>query len=675
MSSTRLARLFSPKSVAVVGGRVAESVVEEMLKIGFDGEIWPVNPKRSDMHGIPCIASLDELPFAPDAAYLGIHRDASIEAIASLSVMGAGGVICHASGFAELGEEGKEKNEALVTAAGDMPVVGPNCWGLLNLMDRAAMWPDFHGSVAVEGGVAIVNQSGNMALNYTMQKRGLDIALIVTLGNQVVVDANDCIQVFLDDDRIHAIGLHVEGLNDIERFSKLAIKAREIGKPIVAFKTGASEKGAYATVSHTATLSGADALYDALFKRYGIARVHSIPVFLETLKMLSISGSPKGNKIATLSCSGGETSLVADSVATRSLQLPDLTPEHAEHVRATVNDFVDVRNPLDYHTFIWAKRQEMTATFGAMMSGDFDLTALILDYPRTDRSRYAEYDIAIDAWIDAAKSHKKRTAIIATLPECMPEEVALKLAKNGIIPFLGVEEALDAFDAAYVDAPATQLPLDVASSWPEDAKTLDEAGSKTLLTKAGLSVPDSLVVETKGAAAAAEKIGFPVVLKVTGIAHKSESGGVRLNLNDADAVTIAAEELRAISDSVLVESMTENGVCELIIGAHRDPQFGLALVIGAGGVLTELIGDSISLLLPTSIEEIDHALRGLKINQLLTDFRGKSGDRDAVIRAIEQIAAFVERHRDTLLEIDINPLIVGTKGNGVTIVDALIRKS
>jgi len=140
MSSTRLARLFSPKSVAIVGGRVAESVVEEMLKIGFEGEIWPVNPKRSDMHGIPCLATLDDLPSAPDATYLGIHNDASIEAIASLSAMGAGGVICHASGFAELGKEGKEKSEALVKAAGDMPVVGPNCWGLLNLMDRAAMW-------------------------------------------------------------------------------------------------------------------------------------------------------------------------------------------------------------------------------------------------------------------------------------------------------------------------------------------------------------------------------------------------------------------------------------------------------------------------------------------------------------------------------------------------------
>jgi len=339
------------------------------------------------------------------------------------------------------------------------------------------------------------------------------------------------------DDRIHAIGLHVEGLNNIERFSRLAIQAREIGKPIVAFKTGASEKGAYATVSHTATLSGADALYGALFKRYGIARVHSIPVFLETLKLLSISGSPKGNKIATLSCSGGETSLVADSVANRNLQLPDLTPEHAERVRATVNEFVDVRNPLDYHTFIWAQRKAMATTFSAMMSGDFDLTALILDYPRTDRSRYAEYDIAIDAWIDAAKLHNKRTAIIATLPECMPEDVALKLARNNIIPFLGVEEALDAFEATHIDARNTQLPLDATSSWPEDPQTLDEATSKALLAKVGLSVPASIVVDAKDAAAASEKIGFPVALKVTGIAHKSESGGVRLNLHNASSAS------------------------------------------------------------------------------------------------------------------------------------------
>ncbi|MBX2878650.1 MAG: acetate--CoA ligase family protein [Granulosicoccus sp.] len=675
MSATRLARLFSPQSVAIVGGRVAESVVEEMQKIGFEGDIWPVNPKRADMGGIPCFPSLDALPAAPDAAYLGIHRDASVEAIATLSAMGTGGVICHASGFAEMGNEGKTKSAALIKAAGDMPVVGPNCWGLLNLMDKAAMWPDFHGAIPVKSGVAIVNQSGNMALNYTMQKRGLDIALVVTLGNQAMIDANDCIEVFLADERIRAIGLHVEGLNDLPRFSKLAILARNMGKPIVAFKTGVSEKGAYATVSHTATLSGSDDLYDALFKRYGIARVHSIPVFLETLKMLSVIGTPSGNSLATLSCSGGEVSLVADSVANRNLSLPDLTQEHAERVKATVNEFVDVRNPLDYHTFIWAQREAMTATFGAMMSGGFDLTALILDYPRSDRSRYEEYDIAIDAWIDATRKTDAKTAIVATLPECMPEEIAIKLAQQGIVPFLGVEEALDAFAAAQVSHGETILPLASQHLQSESTRTLDEAESKSLLAEFGLPIANGKVVPADEAVNIAGKITFPVVVKVTGIAHKTESDGIRLNLRNVDQLKQAVSELSAISDRLLVEEMTQDAICELIIGVHRDPQFGLALVIGAGGVLTELIADSTSLLLPTQRAEIDRALASLKVNRLLTGFRGKHADRDAVIHVIEQVAEFANTFHDTLHELDINPLIVSQQGKGVTIVDAFIRKS
>ena len=670
MSVQSLQRLFSPQTVAVVGGRVAESVVVEMQKLGFTGEIWPVNPRRENMADIPCYTSLSELPAAPDAVYLGIPGDSVIDAVEQLAHMGAGGVICHASGFSELGEEGKQKSEALIAAANGMPVVGPNCWGILNLLNRAAMWPDFHGAIPVNKGVAIVNQSGNMAINYTMQRRGLPLAMVITLGNQLMIDANDCIEAFLEDDRITAIGLHIEGINDIERFSALAVRASQMGKPIVAMKTGSSEKGAHATISHTATLAGADNLYSALFKRHGVARVHSVPAFLETLKLLAISGPPTGNQIATLSCSGGEASLLADCVEPRNLQLPNLTADHAEKVRHTLNAFVDVTNPLDYHTFIWGDQDAMEATFGAMIAGKFDMTALILDYPREDRSRVTEYHIAVDAWIAATEANNGRTAIVATLPECMPEDVALKLVSKGITPFLGVNEFLDAFEASQAVRECDPAPICIAPNWPQNPVTLGELESKSMLADHGLTIAKSTITTVDRAAADAESLGFPVVLKVTGVAHKTEADGVKLGLINADDTERAAKELSTLSPELLLEKMIPTPVCELIVGVNRDPQFGLALVIGAGGILTELIQDSIPLLFPIHRRQIDEALTTLRINKLLTGFRGKIANRDAVIDAVEQVAQFAWENRETLLELDINPLMVGDQA---VVADALIR--
>jgi acyl-CoA synthetase (NDP forming) len=204
-----LNRLFSPKTIAVIGGRIAESVVVELNKLGFAGHIWPVNPNRAQMDGIACFKSIDALPGVPDAVYIAVPRDTTVELVGKFAEMGAGGAICHASGFSEHGDKGQALSDKLVAAAGEMPILGPNCWGVLNLIDKVALWPDFHGAISVESGIAIVSQSGNMSINYTMQKRGLPIAYVVNLGNQAMVDANDCIEAFLDDDRVSAIGVHV----------------------------------------------------------------------------------------------------------------------------------------------------------------------------------------------------------------------------------------------------------------------------------------------------------------------------------------------------------------------------------------------------------------------------------------------------------------------------------
>jgi len=674
MSTRSLHRLLSPRSVAVVGGRIAESVAGELLKLGFAGDIWPVNPKRDTMAGLACFASLDDLPGIPDATYIGVSREAAIETVRSLSAMGTGGAICHAAGFSELGDSGTSLNDALIAAAGDMPVIGPNCWGVLNLLDRSALWPDYHGCTPVERGVAILSQSGNMAINFTMQARALPIAMVITVGNQTVTDVNDMIEALLEDERITAIGIHTEGIADVARFSGIACTAHAKGKPIVALKTGASEKGARATVSHTATLAGSDQFYDALFARTGVARARSVPAFIETLKLLSIAGPLPSGRITSLSCSGGEASLMADAVAKRSrLSLPDLSPEETLAVRTTLNQFVDVANPLDYHTFIWADFEAMKQTYAAMMRVDADMACLIYDIPRADRADTAQYDIGLDAWIAAKQETGSAACIIATLPECLPEAAATRLREASITPLFGLDEALDAMNAAAAIAHCSphSLPSPSVSSSP--VSLLSEHASKTLLAQSGLHTPRAISCSISEAGSAAAGIGFPVAVKACGIAHKTDAGGVALNLETPDQAQSAADAMSAITSDVLVEEMITGAVCELIIGVTRDPQFGLALVIGAGGILTELLADSATVLLPASRADIEAALGSLKVSRLINGYRGKAGDLAATLDAIETIARFATDNVTTLEELDINPLMVLAPGRGAVAADALVR--
>jgi acyl-CoA synthetase (NDP forming) len=441
-----LKRLLRPRSIAVVGGRPAAEVIRQSDRIGFAGEIWPIHPKLAEIEGRRTWPSVADLPGAPDAAFIAVNRHLTIDVLRDLAARGAGGAVCYASGFSESGEENLQS--ALVEAAGSMPVLGPNCYGLINYLDRALLWPDQHGGLPVKRGVAIVTQSGNIGLNLTMQKRALPIAYLVTLGNQAAIGMAAMIEALLDDDRVTAIGLHIEGIDDPAALARAAARALKQGVPIVAIKTGKSAAGAELTVSHTAALGGADAVADAFLRRIGIVRVHAIPVFLETLKLLHVHGPLPGRAIASMSCSGGEAALIADAVEGGALRLRPLDRDQAARVAATLPELVTVSNPLDYHTFSWRNLPALTETFAAMMAADFDLTMLLLDFPRADRCDDADWIVSADALIAAAQRTGARAAVVATLPEAFPEDRALALAEAGIAPLFGLEDALAAVAAA-----------------------------------------------------------------------------------------------------------------------------------------------------------------------------------------------------------------------------------
>lgn len=678
--SKALLRLLHPKSIAVIGGHEAGEVIRQCDKLGFKGDIWPVNPKRDSLEGHSCFARLEDLPAAPDATFIAIPANPTVEAVAILSGMEAGGAVCYASGFKEV-EDGGPLQEKLVQAAGTMPIIGPNCYGVLNYFDGAALWPDQHGGARCDKGVAIITQSGNIGLNLSMQARALDIGYLIALGNQAAIGIEDCMDALLDDPRITAIGLHVEGLGDITAFEEAALKAARQEVPIVALKAGRSEQGASIALSHTATLTGEDDLYDAFFKRLGVARTHTIPDFLETLKLLSLCGPLSGNKLVSMSCSGGEASLIADLARDLPLSFPDITEQHSDIIRATLNEYVAISNPLDYHTFIWGDEERMTACFSAVMQGDFDMTLLILDFPRKDRCETKDWHTACRALVRAAQATGGKAAVVPSLPEGLDEETGRYLGENGIIAFFGMTEALNALVAAvaygtFLRNPP-QRPLRTSALGEGKPRIFDEWRSKRLLSSLAISTPNgSLVRSATEAVAAAESMGYPVVLKIVSdtLVHKTEAGGVVLHLADGDQVFEAAERLLSLADTLLIEQMITDSVAELIVGVDRDPQFGTYLVVGFGGVLVELIGDSGSVLLPTNREAVIDTLRSLKVSALFDGYRGQPrGDFDAAVDAVLAVAGFVEDNASRIDEIDINPLMVRPLGKGVVALDAYIK--
>ncbi len=666
-----LSRLLRPKSVAVIGGGAwCAAVIGQLAKSGFVGDVWPVHPKAAEMGGLRVYPSLSDLPHAPDAAFVGINRDATIGAISELSRMGAGGAVCFAAGFAEV-EDGVELNARLFDAAGGMPFLGPNCYGMINALDGALLWPDQHGCVPVDQGVAILTQSSNIAINLTMQTRALPIAYVITCGNQAQTTQAQIAFSLLDDPRVTAIGLHIEGFGDLTDWQALARKAREKNIPIIALKVGRSAEARSATISHTASLAGGDAGAQALLDRLGIARVDDLATFLEALKLVHVTGPLESGNIATISCSGGEASLAADLAHGRDLHFPPLNPRQHAGLFAALGPKVALANPLDYHTYIWRNTAAMTDAFSAMIDPVLALTMLIVDFPRADRCDPSDWECTIQAALGARARTGGNVAMVASLPELMPEGVAARLMAGGVVPLNGLTEALAATEAAR-RRPAPDLAADLLLPGPDRASvTLTEAQAKSALAPFGLSVPQSRrAASLLDVALVSAALPLPQVLKGEGFAHKSEAGAVVLNLHSRDAVAAAAGAMQA--RSFLVEEMISGAVAELLVGVVRDPAHGFVLTLAAGGVLTELLSDSVSLLVPASEGSVEQALTQVKCYRLLTGYRGKpAAATRPIVLAVMAIQAFVLANAARIEEVEVNPLLC-TPTRAVA-ADALIR--
>ena len=764
--SGRLDRLLRPRSLAFVGGTAAELAIEASRSFGFDGEMWAVNP-RHELRGAPTVASVAELPGVADAAFVAVARDTATEVVRELAAAGTGAAVCYASGFAETGDAGAAAQRELVEAAAGMPLVGPNCYGTLSAVTGAALWPDVHGLARCERGVALVSQSGNVAVNLTMARRGLAVAHVLALGNQADVGLAESLETLVADPAVTGVGLYLEAVDDIDRFAAAMDAAHQRRLPVVALKLGATEASGAIAVTHTASLVGSDTAYDALFRRLGVHRVHTLPELLDTLSVLVATGPLRGNRLVSLSCSGGEAALIADRSRVRDLSFPVFSPEHRDRVAAALDHRVAVTNPLDYHTFIWGDTARLRECFTAVLcdvhsaaeppaelpaetsrgtpaesSGElsanppFDGAVLVLDLPAEglDRSRWWP---TLDAFGAACAASGTPGVVAASMAENLPDEARVRADELGLSACGDIDTALAALEAAAafghslaasggtlppplfapahrarrVSEPQSQRTAgDGEATTPEAAElgeavstqtapprtvsmetvlgetvlgetvlgetvlpqtVLTEHGAKQRLAEAGISVPRGLLVPADEAAAAAVEIGLPVVVKATGVAHKSDVGAVALGLDDLDDVASAAERLGALGDgTVTVEECVADAVAELLVSIRSEPPVGMLLTLGAGGTLVEMLDDTAALLLPTDPADVRSALRSLRIWPLLAGHRGRPpAALDAVVAVVSSLASLVSTDR-SITEVEINPLLV-TKDSAVA-VDALM---
>ena len=671
-----LTRLLKPKSIAVIGGGAwCASIISAAKQIGFDGPLHPVHPTGKQIAGHKSLRSLEEVPGPIDAAFIGVNRHATLDVVAQLRRLKAGGAICFASGFSEAAAEdaaAQDLQAALIEAAGEMPILGPNCYGFVNAFDGCAIWPDQHGCSRVQRGVAILTQSSNIAINLTMQNRGLPIGYMLTCGNQAQTAQTDIALQLLDDERVTAIGLHIEGFGNLRGWEALAQKARTKGVTLIALKSGVSQQAQAAAVSHTASLTGSDIGADAFLQRLGIRRARSLPVFLESLKLAHQFGPLSSNRIASISCSGGEAALAADTAQGTGLIFPPLNPRQAKDLSAALGPMVAMANPLDYHTYIWRDQAAMTQAWAAMADDEIAMTLLVSDYPRADLCDASDWECVTQAAIEATRRTGRPFAVVASLAELLPEQTAKTLMDHGVGAIHGLDHGLEALDVMSRPMAPPAEPV-LLPGIDRDAELVDEQSAKLALAAHGLTIPPSVVVTDRSTAGqAAADIGFPVALKTLGLAHKTGANGLALGLTTRAEVEVAAPRLA--DGPLLVERMVAGTLVEVLVGVTRDPAHGFVLTLGAGGTMTDVLRDRASLLIPATRAEVTARLKDLNIAPLLEGFRGNPPvDLDALLAAIDAVQAYVLANAERVEEVEINPLIC-TQDNAIA-ADALIRKA
>lgn len=692
-----LTPLFEPRAIAVYGAssdptKIGGRPLNFLKSSGFDGPLYPINPKAAQIQGLPSFATVGAVPGPVDLAIVAVPAPGVLAALEDCAAKGVGGTVVLSSGFAEVGGAGVEW-QARITALArrtGMRVVGPNCMGLINVRRRllGTFTPSAAGFGLMPGRISLVSQSGAFG-GYCLslvRQRGLGLNLWITTGNQCDVDVADCIDHFARDEGTQVIAVYLEAATDKHRLVDALALARERGKRVVVMKVGRSEAGAQAAASHTASLAGADQVYEGLFRQYGVWRARSIDELFDVAYACSVPvPAPLGRRVGLLTVSGGVGALMADVAGDCALDVAPM-PDDAQRRLKELVPFCGPRNPVDMTAQLVNDMTLFGRNFQIMLEdGGYDVVVAFLSsvgqVMDLSRSLLEQLQAVLARFPD-------RTVVFSSLAT---PEVRQMYEAAGVLLFDEPTRAVRAASAlvhfaeqarrAARQDPPPPLPTGAV---PPPARAVNEVDAKAILASAGIPVvAERVAADGDAATREAAALGYPVVLKIASadIAHKSEIGGVIVGLRDESQVRDAYRTLMqraadraplARVDGVVVARMAEPGL-ETILGVVRDPVFGPVVMFGLGGIFVEAFQDVVFRVAPFGVTEAQAMVAEVKGRVLLRGVRGQPpADEDALVRAIAALSVYAAAHAEAIESIDINPLLVLPRGRGVLALDALI---
>ena len=689
-----------PRSIAVVGAtdRPDSYGAQALLNldaVGYPGEVWGVNPRRTSVLGRPCVPSVSDLPEAVDAVVVAIPAAGVASALEEAGARGCGGAVVFSAGFAEVaGGVGLQADLVAAARRYDLPVCGPNCNGIVATHARTALWGDAL-TPREPGAVALISQSGNVAVNALATRRGLRFHTVVASGNQAVLSAADYLEYLAFDEDVGSIALYLEDDGGPGLCDGLAACA-SVGVRVVVLKVGSSKAGAHAAAAHSGALAGDQRIFRALIEEAGAVWADDVHDLLELAKTLAVparrapglangrSRDGAGGGLAIMTCSGGDSAQGADEAERLGVALPALAPATCDRLRELLPSAATAANPLDYTAMIWGDTDALAGLVQAL-GADPAIGRVLVFYdqpPDLEGAIKESWDAVREGITAGAALSEAATIVSSTLPELLDDDAAWRFVQDGIPAVAGLRTGLGC--TAALEQPAgdpvrlREIARVARSVSAAGGEWLSEHDAKKLLRGAGVNVVEGRVVsDPDDAVAALGELGGHIALKLSapGLLHKSDVGAIELGLRSATEVRTAYARLRALARcgdaaaSVLAERMAAPGV-ELIVAARADAVVP-ALVIGLGGVWTEMLGDVAIVPLPASAARIETAVRSLRGAPLLTGARGSApADLGAAARLAERVGeALVEESLDL---IELNPVFVGP--DGAVAVDAIARR-
>ncbi|MCX5591612.1 acetate--CoA ligase family protein [Alcaligenes endophyticus] len=697
-SPDTLKKLFAPQSIAIVGasetiGKIGAIPITLLKKYGYQGDIYPVNPRSHTIQGLDCYASLADIPTPIDLVIIAVPAQHAYTALANARPGMVAGAVLFSSGFAEIDEAGRIEQERLSALAQERGIrlLGPNCLGFMNIRENtfATFSPVAMNHQIPVGNIGVVSQSGAFGAYACslMLNRGMGLSSWITTGNESDIDVADCIALLAADPHTDVIMAYLEGCQDGEKLKRAFIAADQANKRIVITKVGRTQAGAQAAASHTAALAGDDAVYDALFHQYGILRTHSIDEFFNVGQALSVWRHPTRNTgLAVMSLSGGVGALMADDAQEMGLSLPAM-PKQAQNRLLQRVPFAGTQNPVDVTGQAVSDPTLFSDTAHDMLSsGQFGALVVFLAAAGSSDSFWPH----IERFAESMRASYPDIpfALVALLPE--PRRRALE--KLGCLTFTDPSTAVRTVGALLKrNQSISSTPPSISSTalplLPTDITTLNEVESLAVLNEAGIpSAPILIAHSATQAAAISQQLNRAVVMKILSrdILHKSDIGGIRLNITSPEDAITAFQDITsnvqshapaARIDGVLIAPMIAGGI-ECIAGVHRDPVFGPVVMFGLGGIFVEILQDTSFRLAPFDETEAISMIQETRASQILAGARGRApADIEALAKALACLSQLAYASRDQIESIDINPLVVLEQGQGVVALDALVMLS